>query len=119
MWRLISTSKTGPLPRGRGFNSKALPWIFQGRAFCFALAAIFALAAPCRAGAAAADEESGEVVVRASRLAPEPSSQELSAEEIKAVPGTSGDPVRAAAALPGVSVANDYFANLFVRGSGL
>ncbi len=56
--------------------------------------------------------------VIARRHAPQPSSQTLSRAETRRVAGAAGDVLRAVAALPGANVANDYLANLLVRGGG-
>ncbi len=42
----------------------------------------------------------------------------LARSEIRAVPGTGGDPLRAVTALPGVSPSSDADSNLYVRGGG-
>jgi hypothetical protein len=76
------------------------------------------MAAPL--GAAEAGLETGQaVVVRARRLPPQVSEHTLSGEAARRMPGTAGDVMRAVATLPGAVTANDYLANLLVRGGGL
>lgn len=66
-----------------------------------------------------ADFDASAVVVRARRLPPQVSEHTLSGEEARSLPGTGGDVMRAVATLPGAVTANDYLANLLVRGGGL
>ena len=56
-----------------------------------------------------------EVVSRARRGAGQ---QVMTRAEAREVPGTAGDPLRAVAALPGITPASDIDSNLYVRGSG-
>lgn len=60
----------------------------------------------------------GAVLVRARRLEPQISERVLSGREARQVPGAAEDIVRALAALPGAVTANDFLANLLVRGGG-
>ena len=66
-----------------------------------------------------ADLDAPAVIVRARRLPPQVSERTLSGEEARTLPGAGGDVMRAVATLPGAVTANDYLANLLVRGGGL
>ncbi len=57
-----------------------------------------------------------EVRVTAQRLPSTVSRQSLGGLEIKRVPGTAGDALRALQALPGIGVANDFSGSLYIRG---
>ena len=60
-----------------------------------------------------------EVVVSTSKDAKTSVSHEvISKNELKSVPGTGGDVLRALQSLPGVAVAGDYSGQLIVRGGG-
>ena len=59
-----------------------------------------------------------EVLVTTKRLPPTVSQQSLRSLEIKRLPGTAGDALRALSALPGVTVANDFSGQLYIRDGG-
>lgn len=69
-------------------------------------------------GSGPAAFQGGAVVVRGRRLPDQVSERSLKAVEARRVPGAGGDIVRALAALPGAVTANDFLANLLVRGGG-
>ncbi|MFQ6043693.1 MAG: carboxypeptidase regulatory-like domain-containing protein, partial [Candidatus Poribacteria bacterium] len=60
----------------------------------------------------------GEVVVKARRTPKVISRQTVLSDEIKRVPGTAGDALRALQSLPGVGVMNDFSGLLYIRGGG-
>jgi hypothetical protein len=63
--------------------------------------------------------ESGEYRVRGHREAPQISVESMDQEEIRKLPGTAGDALRALRALPGVvTVGGDYSGRLVIRGGG-
>lgn len=62
--------------------------------------------------------EAEEVVVRARRDLPEVSQTQIRQHEIKLLPGTAGDAMRAIQALPGVASPSDFSGQLAVRGGG-
>ncbi len=88
------------------------PFTITSRLF----AVLLALAA---ATADAAEYEADVYHVVARRRPRQISEENLNTEESRKVAGAAGDVVRAVAALPGVATANDYLANLMVRGSGM
>lgn len=57
-----------------------------------------------------------EVVVEGKRLTPLPGKVTVSGSDLKHVPGTAGDAIRALQSLPGVGVANDFNGLLYIRG---
>ncbi|MBI1930365.1 TonB-dependent receptor [Candidatus Poribacteria bacterium] len=57
-----------------------------------------------------------EIPVTAQRLPATVSRQTLQALEIKRIPGTGGDALRALQALPGIGRANDFNGQLYIRG---
>jgi len=57
-----------------------------------------------------------EIVINAPRLTKTISRQTVSAREIKRIPGTGGDALRALQSLPGVAVMNDFSGQLYIRG---
>lgn len=57
-----------------------------------------------------------EILVKAERFPPTVSRRTLQALEIKRIPGTAGDALRALQALPGIGVANDFDGQLYIRG---
>lgn len=59
-----------------------------------------------------------EVVSRTRRLTKDINRQAMSNEEIKRIPGTGGDALRALSSLPGVGVINDFSGQLYIRGGG-
>ena len=59
-----------------------------------------------------------EVLVTAERFPATVSQQSLQGLEIKRIPGTGGDALRALQALPGIGVANDFDGSLYIRGGG-
>ena len=59
-----------------------------------------------------------EIPVTAPRFPATVSQQSLQGLEIKRIPGTGGDAVRALQALPGIGVANDFDGSLYIRGGG-
>ncbi len=61
---------------------------------------------------------SDAVIVRAKREKGETITTTISQEEIKRMPGTAGDTLRAVQSLPGVTVANDFVGQLTVQGGG-
>lgn len=63
--------------------------------------------------------EAPAIIVRSRRLPPQVSERTLSGAEARRMPGAAGDVLRAVATLPGAVTANDYLANLLVRGGGL
>jgi len=67
--------------------------------------------------AATADYALAQVTVRA-RRDPQPLTQRLSADQMKAQIGAFGDPLRAVQALPGVTAPSDYSGQLLVQGGG-
>ena len=67
----------------------------------------------------AADFDSSAYTIIARRRPKQFSESRLTSEESRDVAGASGDVMRAVAALPGASTANDYLANLMVRGGGM
>ncbi len=62
--------------------------------------------------------QADEVVVRGRRDAPEVGENRVLRDEIKVIPGTAGDPLRAMQSLPGVAMINDYLGQVAVRGGG-
>ena len=56
------------------------------------------------------------IVVTAPRPTKTISRQTLSSDEIKRIPGTGGDALRALQSLPGVAVMNDFSGQLYIRG---
>lgn len=62
--------------------------------------------------------EADEVVVRGRREAAEVSESRVLRDEIKVIPGTAGDPLRAVQSLPGVGIVNDFVGQMTVRGGG-
>lgn len=59
-----------------------------------------------------------EVVVRGRREATEVGENRVLRDEIKVIPGTAGDPLRAVQSLPGVAMINDFLGQIAVRGGG-
>ena len=59
-----------------------------------------------------------EVPVTAERLPATVSRENLQVHEIKQMPGTAGDALRALPSLPGIGVVNDFDATLHIRGGG-
>ena len=57
-----------------------------------------------------------EVIVQAQRNTAPVSRESLQGLEIKRIPGTAGDALRALQALPGIGVANDFNSALYIRG---
>ncbi|MCZ6677138.1 MAG: TonB-dependent receptor [Candidatus Poribacteria bacterium] len=57
-----------------------------------------------------------EILVTAQRFPPTVSQQSLQRLDIKRVPGTAGDALRALQVLPGIGVANDFSGELYIRG---
>ncbi|MCZ6679076.1 MAG: TonB-dependent receptor [Candidatus Poribacteria bacterium] len=57
-----------------------------------------------------------EIQVKSTPTRPTVGKQTLGALEIKRVPGTAGDALRALQALPGIGVANDFDGQLYIRG---
>ena len=57
-----------------------------------------------------------EVPVTAERFPATVSQESLQSIEIKRMPGTAGDALRALPSLPGISVANDFDGSLYIRG---
>ena len=57
-----------------------------------------------------------EVKVTSTPSPPIPGKQTLEAREMKRIPGTAGDALRALGALPGINVANDFHGQLYIRG---
>lgn len=61
---------------------------------------------------------SAAFVVRGKKEKPQVIATTLSRSEIKQIPGTSGDALRAVQNLPGIAVANDFSGHLAVQGGG-
>lgn len=59
-----------------------------------------------------------EVPVTAERLPTTVSRENMEVREIKQMPGTAGDALRALPAFPGIGVAMDFSGELFIRGGG-
>jgi hypothetical protein len=59
-----------------------------------------------------------EVVVTSSPFQVQVGQQSISALEMKRIPGTAGDALRALHSLPGIGVANDLDGRLYIRGGG-
>lgn len=59
-----------------------------------------------------------EVVVRGRREAPEASVSRVTRDEIRRIPGSAGDALRAVQNLPGVAMVNDFLGQMAVRGGG-
>ena len=59
-----------------------------------------------------------EVLVTTQRLPVTVSQTSLRSLEIKRIPGTGGDALRALSSLPGIGVANDFSGQLYIRGGG-
>ena len=64
------------------------------------------------------DFQSDEFVVTASKERPQVVTTTLSREEIKKIPGTGGDALRAIQNLPGVASVSDYSSQMVVQGGG-
>jgi len=59
-----------------------------------------------------------EILVTSPQFQATVSQQSLQSLEIKRIPGTAGDALRALQALPGIGVANDFDGRLYIRGGG-
>jgi hypothetical protein len=59
-----------------------------------------------------------EIVIRGKKDPPQVIATSLSQHEIKRVPGTAGDALRAVQNLPGIAIPNDYSGQLVVQGGG-
>lgn len=62
--------------------------------------------------------QSEEVTILAHRERPQAIQASINQAEIKEIPGTFGDPVRAVQILPGVGIPNDFSGQLLVQGAG-
>jgi hypothetical protein len=77
------------------------------------------LCSPLPSSLHAEEFEAPVVTVRGRRLPPQVSEHTLTGAEARRLPGAAGDVMRAVATLPGAVTANDYLANLLVRGGGV
>ncbi|MBI3815332.1 MAG: TonB-dependent receptor [Nitrospinae bacterium] len=59
-----------------------------------------------------------EIVVKAERTPEKISKSVIPIEEMRRIPGTAGDPIRAIQSLPGVATGGDFSGELFIRGGG-
>jgi TonB dependent receptor/TonB-dependent Receptor Plug Domain len=93
----------------------ALRFALPGLCLTSITLAITSLALPALAQEAAADTQTIEV--KGVRLREKAGQQSLSREELLRMPGSSGDPMKAVQALPGIAVVDDASSEPAVRGS--